>query len=190
MPVLREGTLFRAATDGRQRVQLTWPPLHVAMPHWSPDGKQIAVMAAISGKPDRIYIVPADGGTPRQISNGEAGNGGDWDPTWSPDGASLAFGAAVGEDPDEVFIQVVDLKTRRFSRLPGSQGMWSPAGHPTAASSREKTPSCMIFKPTGRRRSSIRDAGIHSGRARASSSSAIPIPDGGASACVTGKPTS
>ena len=67
-------------------------------------------MAAISGKPDRIYIVPADGGTPRQISNGEAGNGGDWDPTWSPDDASLAFGAAVGEDPDEVFIQVVDLK--------------------------------------------------------------------------------
>lgn len=87
-------------------------------------------MAAISGKPDRIYIVPADGGTPRQISNGEAGNGGDWDPTWSPDDASLAFGAAVGEDPDEVFIQVVDLKTRRFSRLPGSQGMWSPRWSP------------------------------------------------------------
>ena len=125
-----EGTLFRAAADGSQRVQLTWPPLRVATPHWSPDGKQIAFMAAISEKPGRIYIVPADGGTPRQISNGEAGKRGDWDPSWSPDGASLAFGATVGDNPDHVSIRVVDLKTRRVSTLPGSQGMWSPRWSP------------------------------------------------------------
>ena len=89
-------------------------------------------MAAISEKPSRIYIVPAAGGTPRQMSNGEAGKGNDGDPAWSPDGASLAFGATVRENPDDVSIQVVDLKTRRVSTLPGSQGMrsprWSPDG--------------------------------------------------------------
>ncbi len=127
-----EGTLFRAAADGSQRVQLTWPPLHVAMPHWSPDGKQIAVMAAVSEKPHRIYIVTADGGTPRQVSNGDAGKGSDCDPAWSPDGAALAFGATVWDNPAEQFIHVVDLKTGRVSTLPGSEGMrsprWSPDG--------------------------------------------------------------
>jgi Tol biopolymer transport system component len=37
-----EGTLWRIAADGSQRLQLTAPPMRVSAPHWSPDGKQIA----------------------------------------------------------------------------------------------------------------------------------------------------
>jgi len=125
-----EGVLFRAAADGSHRFQLSWPPLQPAMPRWSPDGKQIAFTAAPPGKPDRIYIVPADGGTPRQVSNGEAGKRGDWDPSWSPNGVSLAFGATNLDRPNEESIQVLEVKTNRISALPGSEGMWSPRWSP------------------------------------------------------------
>jgi Tol biopolymer transport system component len=134
-----EGSLFRAAADGSQRVQLTWPPLHAEMPRWSPDGKQIAFAAPPPGKQTRVHIVPADGGSPQQITNGEAGEYGDHDPSWSPDGASIAFGAAASDKPAssrsplaraDTSIHVVDVKTHRVSTLPGSQGMWSPRWSP------------------------------------------------------------
>ena len=67
-------------------------PLSSGMPHWSPDGRQIAFLGSPDGKPARIYLVPFEGGAPRQVSNGESGKDGDCDPSWSPDGASLAFG--------------------------------------------------------------------------------------------------
>jgi Tol biopolymer transport system component len=40
------------------------------MPHWSPDGKQIASFAETTGKPARIFVVPFDGGTLQQLTNG------------------------------------------------------------------------------------------------------------------------
>ena len=125
-----EGSLFRAAADGSQRLQLTWHPLVAALPHWSPDGKQIAFMGGPSGKPTRIYVVPFDGGPPRQVSNGESGKYGDFDPSWPPDGASLAFGANDREPAAGESIHVVDLKTNHVSALPGSEGMWSPRWSP------------------------------------------------------------
>ena len=39
-----EFTLSVIRADGSGRAQLTWPPLVVHEPHWSPDGKQIAFM--------------------------------------------------------------------------------------------------------------------------------------------------
>jgi len=124
------GSLFRSAADGGQRLQLTSPPLQASMPHWSPDGKQIAFHGSPAGKPARIYIVPFEGGALRQVSNGESGKDGDWDPSWSPDGASLAFSAYNAAKPAEESIHVVDLKTSHVSTLPGSEGMWSPRWSP------------------------------------------------------------
>ena len=37
-----EGTLWRSRVDGSDRLQLTSPPVIAALPHWSPDGTQIA----------------------------------------------------------------------------------------------------------------------------------------------------
>jgi Tol biopolymer transport system component len=127
-----QGTIFRAAADGSQRVQLTWPPLITGGPRWSPDGKEIAFSASVPGRSGRIYIVPAEGGSPRQVTNGEAGlKEGDIDPSWSPDGASLAFGRAwTRERSNGRAIHVVDVKTGRVSTLPGSDGMWSPRWSP------------------------------------------------------------
>ncbi len=96
------------------------------MPHWSPDGKQIAFFAETTGKPARIFVVPFDGGTLQQVTNGESGKYGDWDPCWSPDGAALAFGPTDDATASEASIHMLDLKTRRVTTLPGSEGMWSP----------------------------------------------------------------
>jgi serine/threonine protein kinase/Tol biopolymer transport system component len=122
-------SLWRSAVDGSQRLQLTSPPMQTAMPHWSPDGKQIAFSAARETDPARIYVVSMDGGAIKQVTNGESGKEGDFDPSWSPDGASLAFGGySVKTGP--VPIHVVDLQTRRSSALPGSEGMWFPRWSP------------------------------------------------------------
>jgi eukaryotic-like serine/threonine-protein kinase len=125
-----EGSLVRAATDGSQRLQLTSSPLAPGMPHWSPDGKQIAFFGGTPGKPPRIYVVSFDGGPIRQVTNRESGKYGDGDPSWSPDGESLAFGAAANEPAEDESIHVVDLKTNHISALPGSEGMWSPRWSP------------------------------------------------------------
>jgi Tol biopolymer transport system component len=124
-----EGSLFRSAPDGSQRLQLTSGPLQAGMPHWSHDGKQVAFIGSQQGKPDRIYIVSFEGGAPRQVTNGESGKNGDSDPSWSPDGTLLAFGATA-EVAAKRSIHVLDLKTSHVSGLPGSEGMWSPRWSP------------------------------------------------------------
>lgn len=140
---LSSGPLYRAAADGSQRLQLTSAPLVASMPHWSPDGKQIAFTGHLADGPSRIYAVAADGSELRQVTNGESGKQGDWDPSWSPDGASLAFGCQPADSSGQEFIRVVDLKTGRVSVLPGSQGMysprWSPDGRTIAGLSEEPT---------------------------------------------------
>jgi serine/threonine protein kinase len=134
-----EQTLWSSSPDGGNRVQLTFAPLQARLPRWSPDGKQIAFFGAASGQPNRVYVIPADGGEAQRITNGEAGQAGDADPSWSPDGKSLAFGAtpvanAAAPDPNRFAIRVIDLNTRRITVLPGSEGMWSPRWSPDGRS--------------------------------------------------------
>ena len=132
-------TLWRAAADGTQRLQLTSRPLWAALPKWSPDGKRIAFMGGVSDpaalrRVPRIYLVNFDGGSPEPVTDGKTADGGDWDPTWSPSGDSIAFGdtwrTADTEGPTRRTIHLLDLKTRRISSLPGSEGMWSPHWSP------------------------------------------------------------
>src|ERR1700704_2005326 len=47
-----EGTLWRSKADGSQRIQLTYPPLSVRLPSWSPEGQQILFYAFSTG-PER-----------------------------------------------------------------------------------------------------------------------------------------
>jgi len=65
-----QGTLWRSKLDGSERMQLTFPPLQVASPRWSPDGNQIAFMARLPANLWQIYLVSAGGGSPQQVVAG------------------------------------------------------------------------------------------------------------------------
>ena len=101
-------------------------------PRWSPDGKQIAFDGAQYGKPWKIFLISAQGGTPQELLSE---NRGEFDPSWSSDGKQIAFGRV--DVPEAQVINVLDLQTHQFSPLPGSQGTfsprWSPDGHFLAA---------------------------------------------------------
>ncbi|MGO9088225.1 MAG: winged helix-turn-helix domain-containing protein [Candidatus Sulfotelmatobacter sp.] len=124
-------TLWRARVDGAQALQLTFPPLDTYHPTWSPDGKRIA----FEGN-GRLYIIPFEGGKsepilPEDISGGQ--------PSWSPDGKALLFTRWRPPQPRAIYL--LDLSTRRFEMIPGSEdfecAQWSPDGKYAVASDRK-----------------------------------------------------
>ncbi len=126
-----EGDLWRSRPDGSERVQLTYPPLSVNMPRWSPDGRQIAFMGQAPGKHWQLYLVSADGGSVERPLAEESDQA---DPSWSADGNSLVFGGQAVRETDAArvnAVRVLDLRTHRASVLPGSEGLWSPRWSPT-----------------------------------------------------------
>jgi Tol biopolymer transport system component/tRNA A-37 threonylcarbamoyl transferase component Bud32 len=120
---LPEGTLWRMRVDGSDQLQLTFPPMKVFLPRWSPDGKRIAFNDVPADGRSEVYIISADGGAPEALTSGEHGES---DPTWSPDGNSLLF-AYGGDSPS---IRVLDLNTHQVTELPGSKGIYSPRWSP------------------------------------------------------------
>jgi len=139
-----EGTLWRSKLDGSERLQLTYPPMQAAVPHWSPDGQQIAFTGFSPGKPWQISLISKDGGSPQQIPSKDQSQS---DPTWSPDGNKLAFGYVDTANPG-MFVDVFELKTHQVSHLPDSQGIfgprWSPDGHYIVGESSDMT-KWMLF---------------------------------------------
>ena len=121
-----DSTLWRSKADGSQRIQLSYPPLAAVMPRWSPDGHQIVFFGFAPGKKTKLYMVSADGGTPRELIPEDTQD--EWDATWLADGTKIAFGSGA-TNPDCV-IQVLDLKTNQASTLPGSKGFFSPRWSP------------------------------------------------------------
>ena len=136
-----QGELWRARTDGSEALQLTFRPLIVHDPHWSPDGKRIAYSGVKAGEQWQLYVVSADGGAPqRLLPESVAGI----DPTWSPDGNSLLFGQPPGADTFVMsdvlqILKILNLQTQRVSVVPGSEGLraprWSPDGRYISATS-------------------------------------------------------
>jgi Tol biopolymer transport system component len=121
-----ELTLWRSKPDGSSRTQLTYAPMQAHMPRWSPDGTQIAFMASRPGKPWKIFVIAAEGGTPQEVTAGDHNQG---DPTWTSNGDAVAFagmpwleyGSAAGPN-----IHIADLKTSQVTDVPGSENLFSP----------------------------------------------------------------
>jgi len=123
-----DGAIWRSKVDGAQRLQLTFPPMQAFLPRWSPDGKEIAFFGHPPGEPSQVYIVPAAGGAPQLVYHGTNLA----DPNWSPDGKSLVFGGNRIDNlsNQESAIYVLDLNTQKASKLPGSDGLFSPRWSP------------------------------------------------------------
>lgn len=139
-----EGTLWRAHSDGSERLQLTSNAERAALPHWSPDGKQIAYASSDGGGPWKLSIVDADGSDAHKMLSE---NGSQIDANWSPDGQRLMFGE-FNRDQNGLKIRILDFKTHRITTVPGSDGLfsprWSPNGEYIAALSPKGT-DLMLF---------------------------------------------
>jgi Tol biopolymer transport system component/DNA-binding SARP family transcriptional activator len=95
--------MFRGDTDLYKQnlltgevVRLTDSPEDQYGPRWSPDGREIAFTGMPSaGGPGQfeVFVMPAEGGTPIQVSRSTVAGGVHAWPTWSPDGLSIAFAA-------------------------------------------------------------------------------------------------
>jgi len=119
-----EGSLWRSRPDGSERLQLTFPPMRVFSPRWSPNGDMIAFAGTAPGKHWRVYLVSAGGGTPNPLTSGDRSDG---DVSWSPDSNRLAFGAlGFGFSG----IRVLDLRTHVEAPLPDSDNLFSPRWSP------------------------------------------------------------
>ena len=156
-----EGTLWRSKLDGSERLQLTFAPMEVLAPRWSPEGKRIVLMGRQPGQGWKLYLVASEGGnSPQELLPGSDGQAA---PDWSPDGDSLVFGGfpeEISGDASATSIHLLDLKTHQTSILPGSEGLycprWSPDGRYISATTANGQ-KLMLFDATGRKWSEPED---------------------------------
>ena len=126
---LPEASLVRSRIDGRDRIQLTSPPMWATLPVWSPDGKEIAFMARMPGERGfKIYLISRSGDNLRLVTPGRH-------PSWSPDGRHLLFQQSAS--PNSASFHILDLTTSLITDVPDSEDKadprWSSDGRYIAA---------------------------------------------------------
>ncbi len=140
----RQERLWRARSkDGADLLQLSGSDLEVFAASWSPDGKQLLLMARQPGKTWQIFTVSASGGAIHLVLDDKQNLA---DPQWSADGSEIAFGREadlMGKEIGPHDIRMLDLHTHQIRSLPGSQDLfsprWSPNGLWIAALSRDQS---------------------------------------------------
>jgi len=124
------GQLWRARSDGTEKLELTPDTLDVFLAHWSPDGSKLAIMAREPGKAWQIYMIAASGGNLVPLLS-ETRNAAD--PSWSPDGQSIVFGRVndvMGKENAARTLHIIHLSTSQIEQVPGSDGLFSPRWSP------------------------------------------------------------
>ena len=130
------GTLWKSRIDGTNRVQLTAGATGAFAPHWSPDQKQILFTGFLLDKQPRLYVVSAQGGSPKTVlpmDNRWASVSGDW----RTDGRQIVVDVQDMATGGESNIRILDLETNKLSSISGSEGLieprWSADGRYIAA---------------------------------------------------------
>jgi Tol biopolymer transport system component len=123
-----EATLWRARSDGSQALQLTFPPLRVGNPRWSPDGKRLLFSARHPGEWVRVYTISSEGGSPELVlpdSHSQTF------PTWSASGDAVIFGRDNDvESHSEMALFRHNFASGVTEKIPSSDGLYSPSLSP------------------------------------------------------------
>jgi DNA-binding winged helix-turn-helix (wHTH) protein/Tol biopolymer transport system component len=130
------GTLWKSRIDGSGKVQLTAGATGAFAPHWSPDQKEILFTGFLIDSQPRLYVVSAQGGTPRNVlptANKWASVSGDW----RTDGRQIVLDVQEIESGRPPDIRILDLESTKLTKLIGSEGFieprWSADGRYIAA---------------------------------------------------------
>ena len=91
----RERQVWVVDVASRQARQLTSGEPPASSPCWAPDGRSLAFVRRVDGRPT-LHVMPIDGGEPARLATGDLEPG---SPAFSPDGKSIAFlaGAPLAE---------------------------------------------------------------------------------------------
>jgi dipeptidyl aminopeptidase/acylaminoacyl peptidase len=111
--------------------QWTPPPRYIKDMHYRADRRGFLEPGFV-----HLYVVPADGGTPRQLTRGDwnAGSRFDGQPgavgwSWTPDGRSIVFDGLMDTNSDKNYrdsdINHVDVATGAMRKLTTQRGSWS-----------------------------------------------------------------
>ena len=124
----QDGKIFQIPAEGGTPEQIdTGDAVHCNNDHGlSPDGKQLVVSDAHEGRGSLIYVLPADGGTPKLVTP----NAPSYWHGWSPDGKTLAYCAERNGNYD---IYTIPVTGGTETRLTDAEGLddgpdYSPDG--------------------------------------------------------------
>ena len=79
------------AEKGNKAEQLTFSKEGAAQPAWSPDGKTLAFVRSVEGRP-QVFLLPINGGEAYQLTKFSYGASA---PRWSPDGSRILFASSI-----------------------------------------------------------------------------------------------
>jgi Tol biopolymer transport system component/DNA-binding winged helix-turn-helix (wHTH) protein len=122
-----DGSLWRARSDGSQVLQLTFPPLRVTNPQWSPDGKRILFVLRRSGEMPKLYTISSDGGNLEPLL---AESHAQTSASWAPDGEFVFYGRDPYDEQQDIALYRIEVKSGRVEKIPGSDGLYAPLCSP------------------------------------------------------------
>jgi dipeptidyl aminopeptidase/acylaminoacyl peptidase len=150
MPVKFERPWKISMPAAPQGAKWTAPPRRITDMHYRRDGGGFMELAYV-----HLFVVPADGGTPRAITSGEYNVGYRFDQLpggagydWTPDGKSIVFDGYRGPKADYNYrnsdLHLVDVATGTIRKLTSRPGTWtnpviSPDGRTIALTGYDST---------------------------------------------------